>query len=579
MLALLAATAESSNQMWHEREAAGQVPNVSTVKSAEGRRLSSTGGLQGLVLWLDASDASTITQTTGLTSWADKSGLSPALFAKPTRSTLPSVECCSPSGLQIVHLQQAPLQIQNSVGVSTTRSLPETTIFMVLDPDSSYSWYWCFYRPGFYGTHTGLGSLQNNLCRIKKYVGLTSQAFYDGLDQWDTDNPAGCGWNVLAWTVGPSTNKLFVNGVLHKDDIVRGTLGEESSSSSRYSWMLGARHDDREVFGSLKIAEMQVFNQETTDDQYIIDQSNRLLAKWITGAAPPPSSPVASQGDPHLTLAHGARADFRGRHGVIYNFMSTPSLSVNVQISNASFYLRPPPNYANITVHGTMITAAYIVARTSGGEWLNVTYSADMVKDNHARRDVVTASCSVWGNKYGPQPMTVQPGNVAPCGGHLLYQSFSTLDFPHYHDGDSWDLKIRSLPVYDRIDGAHHRLDLVFDLKTPEAALTSLPHGIIGQSFDGDGRAKNGALDEYPHTEGAVFTTYAMAEGAIEGGPSDYEMSSPYDVKFKYSRFGKKRVGNRNQPKLTTGPVPVEANSYASAGAAGDRFPRRHVEL
>jgi len=38
-----------------------------------------------------------------------------------------------------------------------------------------------------------------------------------------------------------------------------------------------------------------------------------------------------SQGDPHLALAHGARADFRGRHGAIFNFLSTQNLSLNVR--------------------------------------------------------------------------------------------------------------------------------------------------------------------------------------------------------------------------------------------------------
>ena len=61
-----------------------------------------------------------------------------------------------------------------------------------------------------------------------------------------------------------------------------------------------------------------------------------------------------SNGDPHLTLAHGARADFRGRHGAIFNFLSAQALSVNVLIENSSFYLRAAPEYANVTVHGTM---------------------------------------------------------------------------------------------------------------------------------------------------------------------------------------------------------------------------------
>ena len=35
--------------------------------------------------------------------------------------------------------------------------------------------------------------------------------------------------------------------------------------------------------------------------------------------------------DPHLNFAHGGQADFRGRHNVLYNFLSAPGLSVNVK--------------------------------------------------------------------------------------------------------------------------------------------------------------------------------------------------------------------------------------------------------
>jgi len=292
---------------------------------------------------------------------------------------------------------------------------------------------------------------------------------------------------------------------------------------------------------------------------------------------PSPSAPIASFGDPHLTLAHGARADFRGRHGGIFNFLSADRMSVNVRIENASFYLRPPPNYPNVTVHGTMITEAYIVVRSSRG-WLNITYSANEAQGNHARRDVVTACCT----SRAPTPEYVQPGAVYPCDNTIMRLGFSTLDL----DTTDWNIKIRALPVYDRISGAHHRLDLVFELRKPEALLAQLPHGIIGQSWDGDGRAVDGALDEYPEQDGAHFTTSAMAEGAIEGVGSDYEMSSPYGVAFKYSRFGKQGVAARDVSRLTSSLVESPAGSSAgaagagAAGASGDRFKRQpRVEL
>ena len=81
-----------------------------------------------------------------------------------------------------------------------------------------------------------------------------------------------------------------------------------------------------------------------------------------------------------------------------------------------------------------------------------------------------------------------------------------------------------------------------------------------------------------PKTEGAVFTTYSMAEGAIEGSASDYEVASPYEVHFKYSRFGKTAYAARGKAGLNS-PAPAAVTSSDSVGAANDRFPRVHKEL
>ena len=43
--------------------------------------------------------------------------------------------------------------------------------------------------------------------------------------------------------------------------------------------------------------------------------------------------------DPHLSFAYGGTADFRGRHNALYNFLSTPRLSVNVRTEEALFQL------------------------------------------------------------------------------------------------------------------------------------------------------------------------------------------------------------------------------------------------
>ena len=88
-------------------------------------------------------------------------------------------------------------------------------------------------------------------------------------------------------------------------------------------------------------------------------------------------------------------------------------------------------------------------------------------------------------------------------------------------------------------------------LQTAEHKLPTSPHGIIGQAWDGDGLAVHGNVDEYPTTDGAVLTSYAMAEGAIEGTWEDYIAPSPFSTDFKYSRFSVKVAPPRDVKKLT----------------------------
>ena len=53
------------------------------------------------------------------------------------------------------------------------------------------------------------------------------------------------------------------------------------------------------------------------------------------------------------------------------------------------------------------------------------------------------------------------------------------------------------------------------------AKLKVAPHGLIGQTYDGDGLGVIGKTDDYK-TRDNVVTTSAMGEGAIEGDASDY---------------------------------------------------------
>lgn len=48
-------------------------------------------------------------------------------------------------------------------------------------------------------------------------------------------------------------------------------------------------------------------------------------------------APAHREGDPHLTLAHGGEADFRGCDDCLFNFLSTDDLVVNARTKDATF--------------------------------------------------------------------------------------------------------------------------------------------------------------------------------------------------------------------------------------------------
>jgi len=100
--------------------------------------------------------------------------------------------------------------------------------------------------------------------------------------------------------------------------------------------------------------------------------------------------------------------------------------------------------------------------------------------------------------------------------------------YPH-HLHPRLSLSVR--PTYD--------IESLKSLQSPRATIA--PHGLIGQSWDGDQIAISGRTDDYYSVPaGHTFTTSAQAEGAIEGSYRDYQMSSPFATAFRYSRFDAK---------------------------------------
>ena len=251
------------------------------------------------------------------------------------------------------------------------------------------------------------------------------------------------------------------------------------------------------------------------------------------------SGAAVSAGDPHLTFGHGGKADFRGIDNGIFNFLSAKGINVNIKTQDATFMLK------DTKVHGSFITEAHIVVKDDETRrFLNVSYWASEIRENNWGWKVVNGTCGTRKFVLGPlaQKDCDQTGIRTDYSSALIHTP-------------EWDVRISSKPVYDRIDGPHYRLDVRIVPTVAEDSLAVHPHGIIGQSFDGDALAIDGKQDVY---EGAEMTTSAMAEGAIEGVWKDYLMDSKYSTDFKYSRFGG-RINRRrslvglNKPRMLGG--------------------------
>ena len=104
--------------------------------------------------------------------------------------------------------------------------------------------------------------------------------------------------------------------------------------------------------------------------------------------------------DPHLNFAHGGRADFRGRHNAVYNFLSLPKISVNVRTEETIFTL----HNGALIINGTFLTEAHVVARVGAGHAGHEALSsfwASKLNEHQWGWDVVNGSCAGRPFKFG----------------------------------------------------------------------------------------------------------------------------------------------------------------------------------
>ena len=243
--------------------------------------------------------------------------------------------------------------------------------------------------------------------------------------------------------------------------------------------------------------------------------------------------------DPHLHFAHGGEADFRGRNNTCYAFFSAPGLAVNVKIEESSFAIRN----GKLAVNGSFLTEAHVVARVDRGRReATASFYASELDEHNMGWEVIRGSCVGRPFKYGKH-------GGKDCFELKTKMGHSSATFTI----GNWTVIVHGNHVYNWASGPKHRIDVSLSARG-DAAARSLPHGLVGQSFSSSA-PRWGKKDLYPLA--GSFKTSAMAEGAIEGSASNYEVAGPYSTTFTFSRYDGKEA-KTPQPDLV---APVDASS------------------
>merc|ERR1711920_50995 len=277
------------------------------------------------------------------------------------------------------------------------------------------------------------------------------------------------------------------------------------------------------------------------------------------------------QGDPHFTGGDGENFAFRGRNHTVYALHSSRHFQVNARFEPQTFFMGGIcATCTHKTVYGSFVTSFYSQAKTSSGKLVRVTYLAEAPSraDLHitVEEDIVTAEVKVAILEPDSAAKQVDDVSVLLVRKHAREASLTVANGEFEVDAVSRYL------AWAQRNGHKKRLDIAIKPLKELVTLQVAPHGLIGQTFDGDSVAIDGAVDDYS-TE--VVVTKAMGEGAIEGAADDYEIRTedgPFSPNFKFSRFWAVAAAPRNTSALTGTRHVVKKTQTQSAGILGDDF-------
>ena len=199
--------------------------------------------------------------------------------------------------------------------------------------------------------------------------------------------------------------------------------------------------------------------------------------------------------------------------------LSASRLSLGAQFEHQRFFTP----YSKLFVQGSWIRHAYWTLHTARGRLLKVDFSAHEPTFNGSRHPKTVSIDDVTVRFDGHEMVIVAAG--------WRTRAKATRGAPHW-----------GLP----------RLDIVVQPLYNVARSAIAPHGLLGQTYDGDGVPTHGARDSYERLDdgtptrsrkgtGGVITTRAKGEGGIEGTAEMYRVRKPFDTDFAFSRFGSER--------------------------------------
>ncbi len=234
---------------------------------------------------------------------------------------------------------------------------------------------------------------------------------------------------------------------------------------------------------------------------------------------------------PRFVLAHGGQADFVGRPNATYALLSAPFLSVNARFSRVR-YLLPRPRL----VVGTAPTDLYVVIHDKKMNRIHVAMHSDSLGfrlQKNGKWDGYEYATS-WKQyeAHGTRILSKMRSVCVRSRGWEVNATRTLFLAPLDKSPRGWlEVSIRPLDAFPRLARRYGRSTLGH----------VSPHGLLGQSYDGDGHAVDGALDHFANNI-SIGIARAQAQGALEGGEKDYEVAHPFATGFAYSRFAARRA-------------------------------------